>query len=273
MGLLHPNVTILNLDGTYLKQGKLLRCPHRRIDLADIPHTRLYCNPFSYRKLQKRLRSVPNGITFIGSGEYHYITTLFLSKINEPFSLILLDHHTDMKSDADLLTCGSWVIDALQHLPMLEKVIIIGADPDTGHLHDQELANRVEIMTPQALRSSRLSFVLSRVLRKIRTETVYVSIDKDVLHPDDAKTRWDQGELRLEELLRVLSFLLRTKRVAGLDVCGEYPVSPLDDLNPEVQKAVSINEAANVKILEVTGVFGGKNSPFHYTGVKRFGGI
>ena len=36
------------------------------------------------------------GITFIGSGNYHYVSHLLLEEINKPFTLILFDHHTDM---------------------------------------------------------------------------------------------------------------------------------------------------------------------------------
>lgn len=51
------------------------------------------------------------------------------------------------------------------------------------------------------------------------TVPVYLSIDKDVLHPDDAHTNWDQGVLRAGQLCAAIRML--APRLVGMDVNGE----------------------------------------------------
>ena len=47
-------------------------------------------------------------------------------------------------------------------------------------------------------------------------------MDKDVLASEDAATNWDQGGMRLTHLLHALRALATSKRVLGIDVCGEF---------------------------------------------------
>jgi hypothetical protein len=47
----------------------------------------------------------------------------------------------------------------------------------------------------------------------------YLSIDKDVLHPDDAHTNWDQGRLRTAQLCAAIAAL--APQLTGMDVNGE----------------------------------------------------
>ena len=50
-------------------------------------------------------------------------------------------------------------------------------------------------------------------------EPVYLSIDKDVLANDVVQTNWDQGVMRLEELMSAIAML--RGRVVGADVTGD----------------------------------------------------
>ncbi len=59
------------------------------------------------------------------------------------------------------------------------------------------------------------------IVRAIPTKHVYISIDKDVLRPQDAQTNWDQGTMSLQMLLIYIDYLFRYKHVLGVDVCGE----------------------------------------------------
>ena len=51
-----------------------------------------------------------------------------MEKIDMPFRLILFDNHTDMQPPAfgGLLSCGGWAAEALEKLPHLQEVILIG---------------------------------------------------------------------------------------------------------------------------------------------------
>ena len=78
-------------------------------------------------------------------------------------------------------------------------------------------------------------------------EPVYISIDKDVLNHDSAITDWDQGNICLDHLKRMLDIIVRTEKVIGMDICGEY--SEAHDLI-DAQEGGLLNENTNVEILE-----------------------
>jgi len=44
-------------------------------------------------------------------------------------------------------------------------------------------------------------------------------LDKDVLHESVARTNWDQGQLRLDDLLAIIT--AARPRLVGCDICGE----------------------------------------------------
>ena len=50
---------------------------------------------------------------------------------------------------------------------------------------------------------------------------VYLSIDKDVLSRDDARTNWDQGEMSLEQMQEMIKQISRERKLLGVDICGE----------------------------------------------------
>ncbi|MBB6284893.1 arginase family protein [Geobacillus subterraneus] len=243
MGFQGNGVTVLNVDGTYRPQKQLFRFPHEWIDLIDIPETNLYCSEASLAEMEKRLRRRrTRGAVLIGSGNYHYVTYLLLKEINEPFTLVLFDHHTDAEQGDDrLISCGSWVAHALQHA-QLRKVVIVG--PSFSSL-DLRLSPNITVLPfddhdewPNAL------------LEAIPTRSVYISIDKDALRREDAVTNWDQGRMPLFRLLACLRLLLFYKKVLGVDICGEYPQAAVDLFDPLCREARRKNEQANSAILE-----------------------
>ena len=69
------------------------------------------------------------GVHFIDSGNYHYLTKFWTDKLETPFSLIVFDHHPDMQPPLfdNILSCGSWVKDILDHNNNCKKVIIVGS--------------------------------------------------------------------------------------------------------------------------------------------------
>ncbi len=112
MSLLYIGLTFLNFDDTYLLQNKLHSYSHEDIDFSHSEHANLYCETPSLKRIKRELyRRKQRGITFIGSGNYHYVSDLLLKEIDEPFSLILFDHHTDMnlkeENEHTLISCGS----------------------------------------------------------------------------------------------------------------------------------------------------------------------
>jgi len=231
-------VTFLNIDGTYASQQHLLRLPHEWIDAADIPQTNLYCAPQALTEIEQRLLQRRfQGMTFIGSGNYHYVSYLLMKRITEPFTLVLFDNHTDIGTSEDgVISCGSWVSHALT-IPALDKVIIVGPSERSSSF-PKNITIFPTLLSPKLLFSH------------IQTEHVYISIDKDVLCREDAVTNWDQGTMLLSFLLRCLQALFAHKRVIGMDVCGEYPQAAVDLFHPLHREANRKNEYANLCIAE-----------------------
>lgn len=243
MGLLHKGITILHFDETYFAQKKLLAYPHEDINLQPLKHVNLYCEKESLTILKKKLNSRrQRGITYIGSGNYHYITYLLLREMTQPTTLVLFDHHPDLGTDTELLSCGSWVSYALTEIPLLHKVVIIGPTSQTIHPACQH--PRV-VLFP--LDGSQI-YSMKTILSTIQTKSIYISIDKDVLTPREAMTNWDQGNMHLQTLLTYLQMLLKYKQVEGVDVCGEIRPTPRFLFQPELQAMIQKNETANLKI-------------------------
>jgi hypothetical protein len=57
---------------------------------------------------------------------------------------------------------------------------------------------------------------------RIETDAVYITIDKDVLRADDAVTNWDQGQLSLDGLERLVRVVAGKARLIGADVVGDW---------------------------------------------------
>lgn len=74
-------------------------------------------------------RSIRN--SFYRFGDYHYISKIMTDFIKEPFTLVLIDHHTDMQDASlggDILSCGNWAKKVLQENPYLQRLVLIGQE-------------------------------------------------------------------------------------------------------------------------------------------------
>ncbi|MBE3570743.1 MAG: arginase family protein [Bacillales bacterium] len=246
MGLVNKGMTVLHFDETYKLQPKLQIFPHESIDFYDLQHVNLYCEQDSLTKIEHRLAERrKKGMTLIGSGNYHYVTASLLKEIKEPFTLVLFDHHPDIgfsDESGTLLSCGSWVSYALKHIPLLKKAVIIGPTS----LKNQRTALPNATIFPYNSHRTSSKMILSA----IPTNTVYISIDKDVLKKTDAATNWDQGQMSLASLLHYLQELLQHKNVYGMDICGEAKLSPDHFFDLSFRDALRKNESANIKILQ-----------------------
>ena len=183
---------ILEMSGCYPEQGFRPESS-TQLDLSSIDGTSCYCDASAASELRSIVSQIPlEAVHWIDSGDYHYLTLFFLERIAEPFALLLLDHHDDDQPCAfgdDILSCGSWVREARENLPLLKHVCTVKSSSD-----------RIDI--PQGL-------------------PVYVSLDKDVMSRDYARTDWDQGEMTLAEVKAVIASTSGTHRVIGIDICGE----------------------------------------------------
>jgi len=109
---------------------------------------------------------------------------------------------------------------------------------------------------------------LERVLSTLPTETVYLTIDKDVLNEKYCFSNCTgfHGTLALDDLLMAISLIGKRKSILGVDVCGDgsyfatrgYPLKHLfarltDKAPPSAFSSpdtIRRNEDANLKIME-----------------------
>lgn len=210
---------IMNFSGVYdlEKFASIPAAVH--IDCTHLTGTDCYCDP----EAEKQIRSLiapysAEGVHFIDSGDYHYLTEFWTDKVTFPFSLFLFDHHTDLQAPLfeGLLSCGSWVRSMLEHNPFLRKVYLCGIPSSQMGTIPQTLRNKVVVFTDQQL----LQHVFERIPLSLE-EPVYISVDKDVLNVASAVTNWDQGILSLSDLKQLLRLLLVHEKVIGVDICGE----------------------------------------------------
>ena len=94
-------------------------------DYQNLEGTVCYCDPESERILEESFKSLPvNALHWIDGGDFHYLSDIWMRRIAEPFSLMLIDNHPDDQEPAfggGILSCGSWVAHAKKTNPMLTE--------------------------------------------------------------------------------------------------------------------------------------------------------
>ena len=256
------SVRILNFDNSVIRQNKLVeRFKPSIIDLTDLgPRCRLYSNEKTAKEVSARINSGSvNSIAFLGSGDFHHITSLLLDKLSEEISVISFDDHPDWDILPPKIGCGSWVTRVLNK-DNVKKVILMGAS--SGDIsptlfrvgnYDSLKDDRLEIYPYQhkptrvffkkipenisadvksglffdeihwqELKSKNIAEFFLHILRRLPTKKVYVTIDKDCLKAPYSLTNWAEGHLELEELLLMLKSIKENTEVVGLDITGDY---------------------------------------------------
>jgi len=210
---------------------------------------------FLKERLTKK-QGVP--VTFLGSGDFHHVTGLLLPAILErseiPVTVIHFDNHPDWVAFDDGMHCGSWVNRALA-LPQVDRVITVGVCskdlnvPECKGANLSALKEGKIILYPFAHKPSVVcgdygsgasytqrgrkihwrtvhdmgrDELLSELLAHIRTARIYITLDKDVLDRSDAITNWDQGAMRLDDVMWLIRGLAAQRGIAGIDVTGDY---------------------------------------------------
>ena len=192
-------------------------------DVREIAGTNCYCDQEAMKELEKKLEDLPSeGIYFIDSGNYHYMSRIRAAQIKEPFRLLVFDHHTDMQLPAfgGLLSCGGWIASTLDEVENLKEVCLIGPPQADYDQVEEHFRHRVKYVSEEELPKKSWWEEVSTDL------PLFVSIDKDVLCEQDASTTWSQGNMTLEELMDGLEKLLgrfqaENGRIFQVDICGE----------------------------------------------------
>lgn len=240
-------IVMLNFDQSYIYQHFYRKEPVKWLDFTDMLGVHMFCEKSTAQQISKKLSTVTQGgITFLGGGNFHYISYLLLSRIEQPFSLVLFDHHTDMmpSPSEELISCGSWVLKALEKLPALQKVILIGVNELWREQIPHAFQHKLSVFPEHT------SLTSQTIIDAIPTENIYISIDKDVLALSESRTNWDHGSLLLKDLIHMVKDFSRHKKLLGVDVCGEYPFTPQTAQQSRTKIALQKNDLANWRLLK-----------------------
>jgi hypothetical protein len=253
-------VDILDLDGAAIDAvPAAVRADARYRDLRDLGlPLRLWARRAAMddfrRQVGGRASADEPTVALLGSGDYHHLAAVLIAQRREKLTVFHFDNHPDWMWLAPRYHCGSWVNRVLE-LDHVVRVVTIGPCSDDLVRPQAKGGNLA------ALREGRLelypwrhppSWVLGQfgsgpsyhqknrhlvwrnlfeeawpafldeVAERTPTEAVWLTIDKDVLRPEDALTNWDQGQMPLAFLLAAVHAIGNRHRVVGADICGDY---------------------------------------------------
>ena len=105
---------VMHMSGAYEEQTFYKQNQHivHEVDCKNIEGTNCYCDDVAKEELRRRIAAYSyEGIHFLDSGNYHYLSLLWLEKIDRPFALVLFDHHPDLQAPSwgKITSCGGWV--------------------------------------------------------------------------------------------------------------------------------------------------------------------
>ena len=284
------SVTIQDFTGVYAEQPFMqgLRqastAPNSEIrwfDCTRIDGTDCYCDDEAQAILREQIEfcktpalrqaqgpssiSTP-GIHFFDNGNYHYMSKLWTDTVQEPFDLVVFDHHPDMQPPRfeGILSCGGWIKEVLEHNRFVQNVVVIGVadhlieeiQQDLSQANAAEILNRVTFIRESELKNlqDNLSSFVCSEHASVLSSNLYISIDKDALNTQEAATNWDQGSLTFEQLAEALQALARNRKILGVDICGERS---RDMGFEDTAAADALNNALNKKLFHLlTGLHG-----------------
>ena len=226
------------------------------LDCSDITECDLYCSKRAEEEIRARIAPYGiHGIHFLDSGNYHYVTGIMTALIKQKFSLILLDHHTDMQKPMieQMTSCGDWAGKVLKTNPWLQQLILIGPQESDilqiyrekeGLVSGAELQEKLITFSEEEIQSVDGENKISGIKRNL---PVYISIDKDILDEEYSETNWSQGKMPLPVLERLLMPFLTSGNILGIDICGECQQGiPL----PQYLEAEKINGETNKELFD-----------------------
>ena len=252
------------------------------LDCSKIVGTDCYCDDDAIKEINELIDNAERSsgsinsagtapqIHFFDNGNYHYMSKLWTDRVQEPFSLIVFDYHPDMQPPrfGGILSCGGWVKDVLDHNKFIQNVVIIGVKDELVETVREELSqsgeadilNKVTFITESkilkeiptgvypGLRSG--AGMTSNDSASVLSSNFYISIDKDALSPAFAVTNWDQGSLSITSLKATIASIATSRKILGVDICGERSRDFEGNEQHSVQDADTLNNALNRELVE-----------------------
>jgi arginase family enzyme len=175
-----------------------------------------------------------------GSGDFHYLTALWLRRVEQPVVLVSFDNHPDWDIRPPKWACGGWINRALE-LEHLQHVAIWGCGnfecwwphnifanrsaQHTGKLEVHPWADDrppKDRQRPSAILRENWRDHFAAFASQLGGVNVYVTIDLDCLSAEAAITNWESGRFTVTDLEWALAKLGEKNRIIGGDICGAY---------------------------------------------------
>ncbi|MBU0683350.1 MAG: arginase family protein [Candidatus Omnitrophota bacterium] len=259
---MNNRIRVLNFDDSVTKQIKLLeKYDAEVIDFKRLAGSaRFWINKKTKKEITLRTSSSSkNSVTFLGSGDFHHISSILIKEFTEPVTVINFDFHPDWCVFPPWLSCGSWVAETLKSANVA-KVVLLGMGSREASSFSVQAGdyaelqnNRIEIypwaQKPSTaffrnipknksmitekrgiftkiywneLKDKNLTEFLHSIIMSFPTKRVYISIDKDCLEKQVSLTNWEDGGLSLENLLLMLKIIKQETDIVGVNVTGDY---------------------------------------------------
>jgi arginase family enzyme len=189
-----------------------------------------------YREFTERV----SPFLLYGSGDFHYLSALWLRRIAQPFVLVSFDNHPDWAITPPKWACGGWINRALE-LEQVQHIAIWGCGNfECWWPHNifanrsAERAGRLEVHPwaddrpvedrhrPGAILRENWRDAFEQFAAKYAGANVYVTIDLDCLRDDEAVTNWENGSFTVDDLEWALGTLRAHSEIVAGDVCGAY---------------------------------------------------
>ena len=120
------NMTVMDFTGIYENEKFYKHKNIRWLDLHELQGVYGYCSQEARRTIEAKISNLsPEGIHFIDSGNFHYVSEFWIEKMKHDFILVVFDHHSDMMQPMfdDILSCGSWILNSLENNKYLKNVM------------------------------------------------------------------------------------------------------------------------------------------------------
>ncbi|MBR6055437.1 MAG: hypothetical protein IKP46_08900 [Bacteroidales bacterium] len=256
------------------------------LDFTSLEGVKSYCDEASAAEISRRIspfrfpsekwREYP--VHIIDTGEYHYMSKLFTDSIDIPYTLLMIDNHTDLQEPAfgGILSCGGWLRESMLTSGTLRQVLLAGPEGRIA-LYERSAESVIPCEAKESLPSGifppaigEFSLIaeapltvegLKNICSNDLGRALYVSIDKDVMSKESYLTDWSQGTLSLAELKSLLIAVLHrlfsgdtlsvsiangltTARLLGIDICGG-----LSPQHPALTCDTSLNRHTDLALL------------------------
>ena len=160
-------------------------------------------------------------------GNAHHLTYGICANLKDDFGYIHFDRHSDYgTTDVRTVCMGGFVARLLEDTRAVDS-LFIGCDQPLGHktIPSDDYSKLVDLIP---------------TLNELPAQ-VYVSVDLDVLKPEEFSSGYTTGTMTRAQLTRALEQIIANKEVLGIDICG-YSGEDISSLDYVVDLALRFSQ-------------------------------